>query len=156
MSPSSISPTNAEVERSIDTSSSSALTTAKRNLRFVFDPKSSPNAPSRFRTRALLRSIHYISVFIFWRVVRYAKFAAIGAIATAISATALGSVVSGVGWVLAPPTFTASLGLGALWMVGKWGFGRARMRAERGREHERVTGTEDEIPEPIGLGDDFP
>lgn len=40
----------------------------------------------------------------------------------AVSATAFGGMVSGVGFVLAPPTILTSLGIGTVWAVGKWGF----------------------------------
>jgi len=59
--------------------------------------------------------------------VRYAKYAIIGSLVTAVGATAFGGLVSGVGWVLAPPSIVASVGLGLLWGVGKWGFRRARV-----------------------------
>lgn len=53
---------------------------------------------------------------------RYAKYAVVGSLVAAVSATAFGSMVSGVGLILAPPTIATSLGLGAVWAVGKWGF----------------------------------
>jgi len=114
----------AVIEPSTDTkaniNSSSALRSAKKNLHFLFSPDSptSPR-PARLRTRALLRSLRYIGIFIFWRVVRYAKYAVVGSIVAAIGAS---SVVSGAAFVLAPPTILTSLGLGMVWAVGKWGF----------------------------------
>src|SRR3954469_25459506 len=103
--------------------SSSALHSAKRNLHFLFAPDS-PNAPhpARLRTRALLRSLRYIGIFIFWRIVRYAKYALVGSIVAAIGASAFGGVVSGAAFVLAPPTLMTSVGIGLIWAMGKWGF----------------------------------
>ncbi|EKD12511.1 uncharacterized protein L3040_008164 [Drepanopeziza brunnea f. sp. 'multigermtubi'] len=105
--------------------SSSALHSAKQNLRFLFAPDSptSPR-PAHRRTRALLRALRYIGVFVFWRVVRYAKYALVGSVVAAVGATAVGGAVSGVGFLLAPPTVLASLGVGTAWAVGKWGFRR--------------------------------
>ncbi|KAH8816843.1 hypothetical protein F5884DRAFT_236623 [Xylogone sp. PMI_703] len=122
-------PTNAEptTETKANIRSSSALTSAKHNLHYLFSPNS-PNAPRpiHLRTRALLRSLHYISVFIFWRIVRYAKYALVGSLVAAVGATAFGGVVSGVGFLLAPPTLLGSIGIGAIWAIGKWGFRRVR------------------------------
>jgi hypothetical protein len=108
--------------------SSSALASAKTNLSYLFAPNN-PNSPrpAHLRTRALLRSLRYIGVFIFWRVVRYAKYALVGSIVAAVGATAFGGFVSGVGWILAPPTIVGSLGLGTVWALGKWGFRKMRV-----------------------------
>jgi hypothetical protein len=105
-----------------DIRSSSALTAAKHNLAFLWDPSSTGHAPGRLRTRALLRSLHYIGVFIFWRIVRYAKYALVGSIVAAVGATAFGSVASGAAFFLAPPTILSSVGVGIIWAMGKWGF----------------------------------
>lgn len=125
-------PSHAEVQRTVDATSSSALTSAKRNFRFLINPSTSPSGPLRFRTRALLRTLHYLGVFIFWRVVRYAKYAAMGAAVAALSATAVGSVFSGAAFIAAPPTMVASVGLGLLWTVGQWGFKKAAKRTKKG------------------------
>ncbi|KAH6705114.1 hypothetical protein BKA61DRAFT_143811 [Leptodontidium sp. MPI-SDFR-AT-0119] len=119
--------------------SSSALHSAKANLQFLFAPDSptSPR-PAHLRTRALLRSLRYIGIFIFWRVVRYAKYALVGSIVAAVGATAFGGMVSGVGFLLAPPTILGSLGIGTAWAVGKWGFRKMGVgeRVVQGAERE--------------------
>lgn len=53
---------------------------------------------------------------------RYAKYALVGSAVAALSATAIGGAVSGVGLVLAPPTLVGSVGIGLIWSLGKWGF----------------------------------
>jgi hypothetical protein len=133
MSPSRGPPANpSESEPSTETKanvrSSSALHSAKQNLHYLFAPDS-PNAPhpARFRTRALLRSLRFIGIFIFWRIVRYAKYALVGSIVAAIGASAFGGVASGAAFVLAPHTIASSLGIGLIWMVGKWGFRKMRI-----------------------------
>ncbi|RDL41546.1 Uncharacterized protein BP5553_01525 [Venustampulla echinocandica] len=119
-------------ESSIDTKanvrSSSALRSAKQNLHFLFSPNS-PNAPrpAHLRTRALLRSLRFIGIFVFWRIVRYAKYALIGSIAAAAGATAFGGAVSGLTFLLAPPTLATSVGVGLIWAMGKWGFRKMRV-----------------------------
>lgn len=131
-----------------DVKSSSALTSARKNLKYLFDP-SSPNAPrpAQLRTRALLRSLRYIGIFIFWRVVRYAKYALVAVAASAIGATAFGTAVSGVGFILAPPGILASVGIGSVWMLGKYGFRKmgigekAVMETERAKQTVTVDGT---------------
>lgn len=113
--------------------SSSALASAKTNLSYLFAPDN-PNSPrpAHRRTRALLRSLRYIGIFVFWRVVRYAKYALVGSIVAAVGATAFGGFVSGIGWIVAPPTIVGSLGLGTVWAMGKWGFRKMKIREKVG------------------------
>ncbi|PQE05658.1 hypothetical protein CJF30_00007819 [Rutstroemia sp. NJR-2017a BBW] len=136
-------------ENTANLRSSHALTSLKQNINYLIAP-SSPNAPrpARLRTRALLRSLHYISVFVFWRVIRYAKYAAVGSIVAALSATTIGSFATGIGWVVAPTGILGCVGMGLMWWVGKWAFRRTRVgrRLEeglvrRGVEGEGVRGT---------------
>jgi hypothetical protein len=117
------SSTEAATERRANIKSSSALTSAKQNLHYLFAPNS-PSAPrpAHLRTRALLRSLRYIGIFIFWRVVRYAKYALVGSVVAAVGATAFGGLVSGVGWILAPPSILGTVAVGTAWAMGRWGF----------------------------------
>jgi hypothetical protein len=125
MSPSRGASTEASGESSTDVKadirSSSALTAAKQNISFLYSPSLASNAPARLRTRALLRSLHYIGVFIFWRIVRYAKYALVGSVLAAVGSSAIGS---GVAFFVAPPTLLAGVGVGLIWAVGRWGFRR--------------------------------
>ncbi|KAH8761913.1 hypothetical protein BGZ57DRAFT_904379 [Hyaloscypha finlandica] len=107
------SSSEAATEQRANIRSSSALHSAKQNIHFLFAPNS-PNSPrpAHLRTRALLRSLRYIGIFIFWRVVRYAKYALVGSIVAAVGATAFGGVVSGVGWVLAPTGILGTVAVG--------------------------------------------
>ncbi|TVY30679.1 hypothetical protein LHYA1_G001214 [Lachnellula hyalina] len=107
--------------------SSSALASAKRNIHFLFSPNSpSSPRPAHLRTRALLRSLRYIGIFVFWRVVRYARYALVGSLVAAVGASAFGGAVSGAAFLLAPPTLVTSVGIGLVWAAGKWGFRRMR------------------------------
>ncbi|CAG8982578.1 hypothetical protein HYALB_00007294 [Hymenoscyphus albidus] len=113
----------ASTEARAEIRSSTALTSAKKNIQFLFSPDS-PNAPRpvHLRTRALLRSLRFIVIFVFWRIVRYAKYALVGNVMAAIGASAFDGVVSGAAFVLAPPTIMTSVGVGLIWAMGKWGF----------------------------------
>lgn len=119
-----------------DNASRSALASAKQNIGYLLDPKGSP-APGKFRTRAFLRSLRYISIFIFWRIVRYAKYALVGSAIAALSATAIGGAVSGVGLLLAPSTLFGSAGIGLIWSIGKYGFRKMGV-GPRGAKHVSV------------------
>lgn len=116
------------------TSSSSSLEAAKRNAQFLWDPKSN-NAPTRRRTRALLRTLRYVGKFIFWRLVRYAKYAAVGAIAAAVAGTTIGSVASGAAFVLAPTGIVGGAGVGLLWGLGKFGWRTLARKVRSGEAH---------------------
>ncbi|PSN59470.1 hypothetical protein BS50DRAFT_451600, partial [Corynespora cassiicola Philippines] len=102
--------------------SRSALTTAKHNLRYLYDPETAPDAPSRRRTRALLRALPSSLTFICWRLVRHAKYVAIGSL-----------VASGAGFVLAPTGVAGTIIAGTIWGVGRLATGRLRIRW--GRRH---------------------
>ncbi|KAJ8068950.1 hypothetical protein OCU04_002631 [Sclerotinia nivalis] len=126
-------------ERTAQLRSSSALTSLTQNIQYLISP-GSPTSPKpvRFRTRALLRALHSITAFIFWRVIRYAKYAVVGSIVAALSATTIGSFATGIGWVVAPTGIVGVLGMSSLWWVGKWGFSKTQMgkRWERKVEEE--------------------
>ncbi|KAK5121847.1 hypothetical protein LTR85_004722 [Meristemomyces frigidus] len=111
-----------------------SLAKAKATIKYMVDPKTGPQ-PNRLRTRAFLRSLRYFTIFVFWRLVRYAKYAAVGAIVAAISGTAIGSVASGAAFVIAPTGILGGAGIGLLWAVGKFGWRRARARVKKG-EHD--------------------
>lgn len=120
-------------EGQIDARSRSALATTKRNLRYLYDPKTAPNAISSRRTRAFLRIIRSSLIFVFWRIVRYAKYVAIGSLVATIGAGAFGTIVSGAGFVLAPTGIMGTVMAGSVWGVGKFVLRRVRRRWEGGR-----------------------
>jgi len=106
----------------------SALASAKRNFSYLINPSTATGQPQRFRTRALLRTLRYVTKFIFWRIVRYAKYVAIGSLVAAIGATAFGSVITGVAWIAAPTSFGASIIAATVWYSGKWGARRLQRK----------------------------
>ncbi|KAK5108993.1 hypothetical protein LTR62_007627 [Meristemomyces frigidus] len=113
----------------------STLSKARDSIKFLVDPKTGPQ-PHHLRTRALLRSLRYFTIFAFWRLIRYAKYALVGAAVAAISGTAIGSVVSGTAFLIAPTGVLGGAGVGVLWAIGKFGWRRARARYEGGRARE--------------------
>ena len=106
----------------------SALVNAKRNLKFLISPDSASDRPARLRTRAFLRSFRHLGQFIIWRLVKWAKYAAVGALVAAISASALGGVVTGAAWIAAPPTIGVSIFAACIWGVGKYAARKLRQR----------------------------
>lgn len=110
--------------------SNSALVSAKRNINYLISPASA-DRPARLRTRALLRSVRYISQFIFWRLVRWAKYVAVGSLVAAVGATAIGSAVTGVAWVAAPTSIGASILAAGVWGVGKFAARRFHARWQK-------------------------
>lgn len=118
-----------DTETKANIRSSSALHDAKRSLHYLFAPDS-PNAPkpAHLRTRALLKSLRYIGIFVFWRIVRYAKYALVGSVVAAVGASAFGGVLSGAAFVFAPPTLLTSIGIGTIWAMGKWGFRKMKVK----------------------------
>jgi hypothetical protein len=69
----------------------SALSLAKRNFSYLMNPTKSADHSERLRTSALLRTLNYVGRYIFWRLVRYAKYVAIGSLVAAVGATAFGT-----------------------------------------------------------------
>lgn len=134
-------------EQALHQQSSSALKNARRNFSYFLNPAAvatATGAQPRFRTRALLRTLRYISQFIFWRVVRWAKYAAVGALVAAISATAVGSVVTGAAWIAAPPTIATSVFASVIWGVGKYMAKKAHKRWEKTGKDEGAVHREDQ------------
>jgi hypothetical protein len=114
-------------EKAIDAHSRTALASTKRNLRYLYDPKTAPNVSSR-RTRALLRVLRSSFIFAFWRIVRYAKYVAIGSLVATIGAGAFGTLVSGAGFVLAPTGIAGTIFAATFWGVGRFAVRRVKKR----------------------------
>src|SRR4051812_33039917 len=72
----------------------SMLQSTRTNLAFLVNPANAP-APASRRTRAFLKTARYTLRFLFWRLYRYAKYAAIGSITALVAGTAIGTVASG-------------------------------------------------------------
>lgn len=109
------------------------------------------------RTRAALRVLRSSLIFVFWRVVRYAKYVAIGSLVATIGAGAIGTFVSGAGFVLAPTGIAGTIIASSIWGIGRFavrrvkkrwgagqGYGEAEERAEarRGRVAQMERGPE--------------
>lgn len=106
----------------------------KRNLSYLWNPAaaSALERPSRLRTRALLRSLHSIGVFLYWRLYRWAKYAIVGAIVGAVGSFAFaGTMATGVGAIIAPTGIFASIAVGGVWWAARWAWGRATHKRER-------------------------
>lgn len=148
-----VSPRELEAAKTTPNSHTS-LQTAKKNLSFLINPDSA-HAPNRRRTRALLRSLRYITIFVFWRLVRYAKYAAVGAITAAVAGTAIGSVASGAAFIIAPTGILGGAGIGLLWGMGKFGWRILGKRLRTGEAHtanprhdEEAEHPKEEAPKP--------
>ena len=126
-SPSSKSGTGSD-ESLVDSHSQSALTSARRNFRYLLDPNDGTARPASLRTRAALRTLHQFTVFVLWRVVRYAKYVAVASLVATCAATAFGGLVSGVGWVVAPTGIASTIFAYSVWGIGKWGARRLSRR----------------------------
>lgn len=116
---------------------STALTRARTNLTYLVAP-SSPNSPrpASLRLRLLLRSLHSLGVFLFWRLYRWAKYALVGSVVAALGSVAVaGSVASGAGLFLAPTGIMGTVVAGTVWGVGRWGWRRLwrKKRVEEGK-----------------------
>lgn len=115
----------------IDAHSRSALATTKQNLRYLYNPTAGAGAVSSRRTRALLRVLRSSLIFVFWRIVRYAKYVAIGSLVATVGAGAIGTFVSGAGFVLAPTGIAGTIVASSVWGIGRFAVRRVRGRWER-------------------------
>ena len=117
----------------MDAHSRSALATTKQNLRYLYDPKTAgAGAISSRRTRVALRALRSSLIFIFWRVVRYAKYVAIGSLVATIGAGAIGTFFSGAGFVLAPTGIAGTIIASSVWGIGRFAVRRVKRRWETG------------------------
>jgi hypothetical protein len=131
-------------EAAIDAHSRSALSNAKHNLRYLYNPQSVTDAPTRRRTRAVLRLLRSSIIFVFWRLVRYAKYVAIGSLVATIGAGALGTFASGAGFVLAPTGIAGTIMAGSVWGLGKFAVRRIHKRWEKGHGYGEMEESIDE------------
>ncbi|KAK5724809.1 hypothetical protein LTR15_004858 [Elasticomyces elasticus] len=152
MSATAVSP-DALVNGSKAQRETTALAKAKNTIQYMIDPKTGAQ-PTRLRTRAFLRSFRYVLIFAFWRLVRYAKYAAVGAIVAAIGSTAIGSVVSGAAFVIAPTGILGGAGIGIMWAVAKFGWRRARARVQKGQHDGHADPRHDERADAQGVKDE--
>jgi hypothetical protein len=83
-------------------------------------------------------------IFVFWRLVRYAKYVAIGSLVATIGAGALGTVFSGAAFVLAPTGIAGTIVAACVWGVGKFAVRRLHRRWEKGHGYGSL---EEEVQE---------
>lgn len=134
---------SADVAPQAPTKETHALAKAKSTIKYLVDPKTGPQ-PTQLRTRAFLRSLRYITIFAFWRLVRYAKYAAVGALVAAISGTAIGSIASGAAFVIAPTGILGGAGVGLIWAVARFGWRRASGKVRKGKHDTHADPRKDE------------
>jgi hypothetical protein len=123
--------------KSADAASHSKLQRTRTNLAFLVNPDNALSPASR-RTRAFLRTARYVFKFVFWRLVRYAKYAAIGSLAAAVAGTAIGTAVSGVGFILAPTGILGGALAELIWGMAKFGWRRFARKARDGAGDARA------------------
>jgi hypothetical protein len=110
---------------------STTLQRTRANLAFLANPSTAP-APASRSTRAFLRTARYTLKFIFWRLVRYAKYAAIGSLTALVAGSAIGSVASGAAFFIAPTGILGGAAVGLMWGLGKFGWRRLAKKAGKG------------------------
>ncbi|KAI9637659.1 uncharacterized protein MKK02DRAFT_43586 [Dioszegia hungarica] len=101
--------------------SSSTLQKAKVNLSYLALGSAASVAPSSLATRSFLTTTRYVLRYAIRRLIRYAKYAAVGAVAALIGGSVLGTLGSGVAF-FAAPGLLGGMGIGVLTAVGKFGW----------------------------------
>ncbi|BGP37175.1 hypothetical protein JCM10450v2_001081 [Rhodotorula kratochvilovae] len=79
----------------------SKLSRTRANLAYLANPKGA-HAPGSLVTRSSLKTVRYVLRFVFWRLVRYAKYAIVGAGAAALAGTFAGVALPWVGALIVP------------------------------------------------------
>ncbi|BGP22105.1 hypothetical protein Rt10032_c18g5939 [Rhodotorula toruloides] len=80
---------------------SSRLATTRSHLAYLANPKNSP-APRSLVTRSSLKTFRYVLKFVFWRLLRYAKYTLIAAGSAALAGTVIGTALPWVGALVFP------------------------------------------------------
>ncbi|BGP13242.1 hypothetical protein JCM10213_004988 [Rhodosporidiobolus nylandii] len=129
---------------------SSKLARTSANLKYLVNPATA-TAPGGLVSRSSLKTLRYVVKFVFWRLVRYAKYALIAAGTTALAGTVIGTALPWVG-ALVFPSVPVAAAMGATtalikftwrhrgnrfrqgWLAG--GEGRDARKDEAGDAHE--------------------
>ncbi|GAA5979056.1 hypothetical protein JCM10908_002789 [Rhodotorula pacifica] len=80
---------------------STKLAQTRAGLAYLANPTKNP-APGSLVTRSSLKTFRYVLKFVFWRLVRYAKYAIIGAGSAALAGTVLGTALPWLGALIVP------------------------------------------------------
>jgi len=121
-----------------------ALARVRTNFNYLISPSKSSAAPgTSLRLRFLLRTLHSIGTFLFWRFYRWAKYAIIGSAIAALGTISIGGV-GALGVLAAPTGIVGSAALGTVWGVGRWAWKRVWNRGQKGRKSVGVNTMEEE------------
>ncbi|GAA5860466.1 hypothetical protein JCM3774_000432 [Rhodotorula dairenensis] len=109
---------------------STKLTQARAGLAYLVNPQGHP-APGSLVTRSSLKSLRYVLKFVFWRLVRYAKYALVGAGTAALAGTVLGTALP---WLsaLIVPSMPVAAAMGATTALIKFTWRHTGNRFMRG------------------------
>ncbi|CAD6568466.1 MAG: hypothetical protein TREMPRED_004548 [Tremellales sp. Tagirdzhanova-0007] len=99
--------------------SASTLQKAKVNLTYLAYGSKASIAPASLATRSALTTTRYVLRYAIRRLVRYAKYAAVGAVMAAVGTTLLGTVGSGLAF-FAAPGIGAGMGIGVITAIFGW------------------------------------
>src|ERR1700748_717616 len=116
MNSEAMSPTRGSSEPPPTTKKPVSHSSIRRNLAYLINPQR-PNQPARLRTRTALKTIHYVAVFIFWRLLRTVRYAIVGSVIAGFQGTVLGPLASGAAFFLAPTGILAGAGAGIMWAL---------------------------------------
>ena len=73
---------------------------------------------------------------VLWKLVRYAKYVAIGSLVATIGAGAFGTFVSGAGFVLAPTGIAGTIFAATVWGAGRFAVKKVKKRWGIGQNYE--------------------
>lgn len=74
----------------------------RTNLEYIVRGGKSSLHPASLRTRSTLNTVRYVGKFIFWRLLRYLKYAVVGAGVAALGGTVLGTALPWVSMLVLP------------------------------------------------------
>ncbi|KAK1927295.1 hypothetical protein DB88DRAFT_507390 [Papiliotrema laurentii] len=100
---------------------SSRLEKVKVNAAYLALGSKASVAPASLATRSALTTTRYVLRYAIRRLIRYAKYAAIGAIAAALGGTLLGTLGSGIAF-FAAPSIGVGMGIGVITAIAKFGW----------------------------------
>ncbi|WVQ68416.1 uncharacterized protein L199_006624 [Kwoniella botswanensis] len=104
-----------------DDPNSSRLHKAKVNLTYLALGSQAAVVPASLTTRSALTTARYAIKYIIRRLIRYAKYAAVGAAVAAIGGGLLGTIGSGLAF-FAAPSIGVGMGLGVITGIVKFGW----------------------------------